>query len=933
MLKRLALVAAILGLGLGGCGGGGGSSGTNADGETLSGIKVGYILPTEVSAIPADSGGDNITGIQMAAGFMTHIRALVTGVAVDALPEASDYKKTNTRKYVEERALEQFAIIEQIMNAVAQTHYADEENVNAGPYKAMIAWVDEGEGGREVKTLQPWVVDSRMIVVNGQDINRLLVWIEEPDDQNPGSTRLIKAEFKIYTPAVVNADGSYANYGEWDLNVSFDGNGDTFFVASSRISGGVNTIMLHEKGAGGFSENETRGVLVRSGTTGHGKVAYPNWDACQGPDDCTPPVKTAQYAYNTDYVVIDADINDAGADAPVYKDRNPANAVDLTRRYGLFYASAGTNPTHAAGEDVQKTRSFGFPVSYSDSNNVHRYAYYGAWQGRHQLWGNGGNGAIQPGTQVVRQDHGSGPAVTYTVSVPFNGTLTKRTLVDGALTDIQGIVVETWLSKHWDLRWNQADNEWQSCAGWIEWGWDPNSQQSTLTCRAFTASGDSNPPADIGFTTFDGFDMLAMDASGRKWVNVGRWDSNSQQPVNYVYDANGPGGAGFYVAQQVQGDHGMVWQSTGTKYNPQDGDNMSVDIGGSIYIQYVDDYDGPATTTGWVQKRLQSFDQQTWTPTFDPSGDSEFLPEPGRDYYINSRGANYIVKRMDGATPINAGKYKVMVELQTAANPVNAASLLPTGTAYLSTPWRPDVRFTFMTNSNNANFMKLVYLTDDPNTPVDESTTPTVYTSGEWGLKAYNSSGLPLMANGTPVTVDQYGNPVNPSQRPVEFNWEYSSGGNGWGAQTYLLDGNGQYVLLSDPILLQPVTLTNGAGQEKTLALQFDGWMHGLPDMYYELARNDWQMSQEIKDKIINIPAGTEVTDASDGATKYYVKPLETSVFLAEVPDTTPGLPDITDADAVDLANVPNYVAHGMGAMPSNVTVKYSEGIPVGNGG
>ena len=40
----------------------------------------------------------------------------------------------------------------------------------------------------------------------------------------------------------------------------------------------------------------------------------------------------------------DADINDSGAVAPVYKDRDPANAVEMARRYGLYYADAGSNP-------------------------------------------------------------------------------------------------------------------------------------------------------------------------------------------------------------------------------------------------------------------------------------------------------------------------------------------------------------------------------------------------------------------------------------------------------------------------------------------------------------------------------------------------------------------------------------------------------------
>ena len=39
--------------------------------------------------------------------------------------------------------------------------------------------------------------------------------------------------------------------------------------------------------------------------------------------------------------------------------------------------------------------------------------------------------------------------------------------------------------------------------------------------------------------------------------------------------------------------------------------------------------------------------------------------------------------------------------------------------------------------------------------------------------------------------------------------------------------------------------------------------------------------------------------------------------------------PDLTQADAVDPDTVPDYVEHGMGAMPDVTVVKYSEGILV----
>ncbi|HHM04969.1 MAG TPA: hypothetical protein ENJ19_04395, partial [Gammaproteobacteria bacterium] len=492
MNKKLLSVAIAAALGLAGCGGGSSTSSTNDtsqndssnntqqndDGEIISALSEGFALPTELSAVPADS--DNSAQAALAAGLGPRLRALSRAVAVDELPADSDYAKAQPKKYIEERALEQFEVIEQVLNAVGQTHYADAGNVNEGPYTAMVTWVDD-QDGRQVKTLQPWVVDSRMIVIDGQDVNRVLAWIEEPSEEVPGTTELIKAEFKIYKAATVAADGAFIDYGDWDLNVSFgeDSSGTVtdYFAATSRVSDGVTTIKIHESfpdgppGAGGEAATyELKGILVRSATSGYGKVAFPDWESCFGPDagaDCTPDTKEVAYAYNAAFLGVDDDPATEGA---VYKDRDPANAVEFTHRYGLFYANADSDNSIGAGDNVERHKAFGFPIRYTDDHGLTRYAYYGAWQGRHEIWG-GERDGVAAGTEVTRDDRGPNQtAETYTVSDKFNGTLTKRTLVDGSLSDIQGIVVETWINKHWDLMWDQSanngDGAWMYCDGW-----------------------------------------------------------------------------------------------------------------------------------------------------------------------------------------------------------------------------------------------------------------------------------------------------------------------------------------------------------------------------------------------------------------------------------------------------------------------------------
>lgn len=892
-MKRLLAVASaslVLSLSLAACGGGGGSSSGGGGGLQSAGFEV----PTEISAVPTNLSG-SVGGVTKPG-----LKSKLSALKYAATDPDTDYSNAKTVKYVNEHTLEQFDIIEEVLSAIAQTNYADPANVNQGPYKAMIAWQEE-RNGIETKTLEPWVVDSAMIEEDGQDVNRLRAWIEENRD---GVTMLIKAEFKIYQSATQRDDGSYSDYGVWTLNVKFGDSATDFFAASADIdANGHAVIKVNEHQNEGPFTHEMKAIMNRAETEGYGKVMFPDFESCNQPD-CNPAPVVAKYAYNDTYLALQK-----AEEAVQYKDRT--SITEMTHRYGVFDSETGA--------DIMKTKSFGFPISYTDSNGNRGWGYYGAWQGRHQLWA--GEGTVPAGTVVKRQDRGNeDTAETYTVAEQFDGTFTKRTLVPGSLSDIQGIAVETWINKHFNLLHNGST--WQACDGWID--------------------GFQNPPVCTSgsFSTFADFDMLVVSEGDRKFVNIGRWDVNTQSPKNYVYLNADPGlsgysGAGFYEAQFPQPGQpgGMTPVSPAVKLAETLGADLYIDIGGSIYISYTGEFSGPTTTTGWVQKELVNFDQSTWTPEFG-SGDAAFTPDPGREYYINSHGANFIVRRKDNGT-ITAASYDVMIELQSAANPTNVATMLPSGTAYLRSPWRQDVRYTFVTSAG-TNFLLLQYLSDDPNTAdVDESAVPTVVTNGEWGLQAYDTNGTPsdfsddrpLQADGTPVTVDQWGIPTNPDIRPVQFNWEYAQEGTGWGAQQFLLDANSNYVLLSDPIMFEPVTLTNNAGQSKTLSLQYDGWMHGLPDLFRELMDNGFEMSADISDKIINISEGTLVTDAADATKSYLIKPLEVSQFLNVVSD--PGNLDISAADSIDLNSVPVFVEHNMGDMPTTTGVKYSEGILV----
>jgi hypothetical protein len=841
-----------------------GNSGGTAGAPDAAAV-AGFEVPEKISAVPSNEDAAGAAGSSASLGFAASLREFATAVT----DPGTDYSEAETITYVEEHSLEQFNIIEQVLGALAQTHYADAENIGAGPYKSMVAWEDEQEG-RNIKQLQPWIVNSEAILENGQNVLRVQAWIEEIDE---GEIEIVKAEFKVYEPATKYDDGSYADFGVWTMNVKFDETGEhDFFAASAEVGdNGEAIIKIHEKMIEDFPgmnlelPAEIKAIMYRSDLQGYGKVSYPDFESLFGPEadfeNLTEiPHVQAKYAYNADYLAVKE-----GDSATAYKDRN--SATEMTHRYGVYDATTG--------EDVLKTRSFGFPIRYTE-NGLTQHAYYGAWQGRHEIWSMQGADSIAEGTEVTREDMPPDEAETYIVGPTFDGTLTRRTLVDAHIDDIKDIPVEIWIDNSYNLSY--AGGNWWHCA---QWDWENN------ICLVAPVDFD----AEIGLSS-----LVVDEGNSRKHVSINGWDINANQPVEFVYelasDANGQQ-AGFYRATW-QGMEPVVIeprQLIDTDNVPQ----LWVYIGGSIYVEW--------NGTGWMEKELINFDTRTWTPEFGDNDLPYTLPN-GKELYINMQGANYVVKR-DGAT------YTTKLELQTAANPSNATSVVEAETEFKN-QWNPDGSSTyeFITDPDDPDYLMLVYKTigdndrDANGDPEEGVEIGGVVQADLWGLQAYIA-----------------GNPLE-----AFYNWEYDAGDNDWGSMTFLLNADETYKLLDDPMRFESITATNNGGDEKTLALQYDGWMMGLPMMYDELAKNSWTMTPEIADKIINLPALTELTESVTGDT-YVLKPLEISQFLNQLADTT-GLdvPDVAQADDVDLDSVPDFEEHGMGAMPAVSTVKYSEG-------
>ncbi len=809
---------------------------TAGGGNSGSGIAV----PKEISALPTKSSSASSL---RASGSSSLVSELSQALATDT---DTDYANAQTIKFVDERALSQFDVFNTIFNALGQTHYADAENIGKGPYGSMVSWVEE-KGDSQQKQLVPWVVDSSMITEGGKDVNRVLVWMRMP--MGDGKPHVIKVELKIYEAPVQNADGSYADYGVWRLNAKFDESGDNFFAAAAAHGAdGLSVVMLHEKEGPG---NETRGIMQRSDARGAGKVWFPDFSECRQPD-CHPQPVTVAYVYDAQHVALKK-----GDAAPIYKDRT--SVVDLVNRYGLYDADTGA--------DVVKSHSFGFPIRFKDEQGVEHFGYYGAWQGRHQLWSDGQQ-TITAGTKVTRADRPPDQATeTYTVSDAFTGTLVKRTLVAADIQDIKDLVVETQVNQSMSLRW--TGTEWYNCL-------NPDYTQSPMACGA-------------GSGTFTDWASLVSDPNDhRRNVNINHWDQALNQPINLVYDPIGTDGQGPGLYEVTWNTPPTPPTPTGVKWTPQEDDQIWVNINGSIYITF----DGAA----WKQKKVLSFDQDTWTPTFDPDGDRDYTLEQGREYYINNPGANYIVKLT------GPGTYDVKIELQSVANPVNATTFVPVGTVFKPQWGGMTTTYKFVTDPGD-NFLKLVYKTVDLNDNTPGATVGAVVKNGQWGLHAWSGG----------------------ADTGVQYNWDYPQEGQNWGSVQYLKSGD-TYLILDNPLRFESIALTNHAGVQKTYALQFDGnWVNGLPDIYHDLQKNDFVLTAEIADKVVVIPAGTEVVDAESGK-HYLFKPLQMNEYLASISD--PGGLDLSTAAALDLQSVPNYEDAGMGEM-KDLPPKYSEGKSV----
>lgn len=994
-----------------GGGGGGGSSSTTTTTTTTTSDDLStsearaYQVPSEISAVPVSSSSSNNPARALRTLFRSarDAKALQTlqdqnGVTV-TLDDSSDYMNAVPRKYIEIRALDEaFSVIGQVMSALKQTQYWDESVLNQGPYQAMIGWDDE-QMGQEIKQIQKWTIDASY---DGDGANpyadngvfTVKVWV--PDDENPDE--YIKALFTIYAGATTDeTTGEVTDFGIWDMNVKFDDTGSEFFVATARVESGRSILKLtsqetHEVGGpgGGGSEIDfsMKAYLSRSadGSDGFGKVFIPTFDAmaCGGgngpptnPADCISN-KYMPYAFNDQYLELGIDANadndtDDQGDSEKILDRT--EQAEITHRYGVFYAETDAANDITAGDNIQKHKTFGFPVFADVTENgqtFRRFGFYGSWRGEHNLWGfqtcsetNGQfscTNSVDSSTQLTREEWGPNgrTETTYTAQV-VDSILAKRELDNANVTAVKNTPVRVFLNKHFNLVWDQANSDWKLCKG--EMFFDFQQSQTRCVFTDFSATptpmNDPNgnpmldpfgnpiyifPQTDLALETFDGEDILANADFANGWVNP----AGGGQGTSVVYLAPGNEPQWMQASVQVAGYYQWDWsaspgQQLGGLYTPSAGDTMFFNASADVWLVLKDE--GSNANDGmqlaWYAKTMTG--GYDWEPEFDDTQDQPFTLPAGDHLRIDVAGSSYMVQLKPGQDGADASDYLSLVETQTTYTPDSTvASFLPPNTAYLGKPDDSDHNLRLEWDATNL----VLKVADDSDT--SQYTVGATHTSNEWMLVAFDANGRALDADGNPA-VDSQGfprlfSPDGNEETAVQFMYRYDDGG----AQTYLLANNSP-IVLSDPLALLNVPLVDVNGNDAgTRMLNFDGFMmHGLPNLHGVFQEGDF--NSDYLAKLLNVKYEPgKVTRVTGGDNvSYLIKPLETSVFLDDVSEEDANglidemaLPNMDSAVTLDLdaaiaSGMPDVDDNTMGDLPttggsgSAIRVMFSEGVAV----
>jgi len=432
-LNILVFLFSALTLVVAGCGGGGGGGSSGSSGgtsSTTSALKV----AEKVSVVDAQDSG---TG---------KIQAMKIGsfkLSPSDLPANSEYFTDPTFVYVEERSIEAFNIVNEILCMLAQAKY--DEMLNKGDYKAQIdlnqcsssnddtsSASQESQNktsGSTAPNYEMWIVNSSRADNNSPQIVK--AWIHEKAEE-------FEPEKMIFVKLTITEAVSDTNpYGLFTLNFKthpiVNGQVDTStqifkgFLKTEKDSA-TGKILLKFIVDGGFSTPNgdvsfTQKVTLdrqADGSAGSGTI-YSS-ETFPGPNGSQTTESQFNIAFNSNFFLREDVINN--------------NQVCLSRtnfdetvwRYGLYDAN---------GNRVE--RNSGFPIKTTQNGKD----YYG-WIGYWGLWFPD-DVTLQNGDTVYKLSYGpNGDSATpYTVFIS-GGKLVKHTKNTLTLGDIKNVPLEWW---------------------------------------------------------------------------------------------------------------------------------------------------------------------------------------------------------------------------------------------------------------------------------------------------------------------------------------------------------------------------------------------------------------------------------------------------------------------------------------------------------
>jgi len=342
-----------------------------------------------------------------------------------ALPPGSDYEQDETFTFVEERSVDAFDTINEILCMAAQSRY--EALLNVGPYKALVDrnqceierdnaasadGADAQSSGSSRPNYMQWTVDSSRRDNGSPHVVR--VWVHE-EPEHPGEPAKL-----IFAKLVITESANEANpYGIFELN--FEGHPLTArigaaeplfkgYMRTQRDAAGDVLLQFISADRGNGAEQK-RATLNRNGAGGRG---------------------TTSVQFQFEEAAGDATYDIAFSDAHFLRD-DGMQALCLDRdqfdetawRYGLYDAVTGSRISPRSGFPVRVTRN--------------GQTYYG-WIGYWGMWFPD-EVVLQSGDTVDRLgpgDHEGVPAQLFIAP----GKLRKHTRRDTTLAEIANIPLD-----------------------------------------------------------------------------------------------------------------------------------------------------------------------------------------------------------------------------------------------------------------------------------------------------------------------------------------------------------------------------------------------------------------------------------------------------------------------------------------------------------